>query len=107
MRWVRRFWDEESIWFYFELNETGQVTRQIEFQDPGGAAVAAAALGEWFHELEAGRIQEYGATFGGIADQPINLDEIDDYEPVSEETFERLWREAREHLSGGTLGRES
>jgi hypothetical protein len=97
-RWVRRYWDEEDIWFYFELNAEGWVLRQIEFLGPDGTPIAAAALREWFHELEAGRIQHYQARYGVVAEKPIEDDEITDYEPVSAADFERMWVTARDHL---------
>ena len=99
MRCVRRFWDEEGIWFYFEVDEEGWVTRHIELQGPERAPIAAASLSEWFTELDAGRIQQYQARFGVVADQPIPADEISDYEPVPADAFEQLWRTARSHLS--------
>ena len=71
VRWVRRFWDEEGIWFYFELDDDGWVTRHIELQGPDRTPIAAASLSEWFTELDAGRIQQYRARFGVVADQPI------------------------------------
>ncbi|MBM7053724.1 hypothetical protein [Streptomyces durocortorensis] len=40
MRWVRCFWDEEAISFHFELDTDGYVIRQVEFQEPGGEALA-------------------------------------------------------------------
>jgi hypothetical protein len=98
MRWVRRFWDEEGVWFYFELDDDGWVTRQIELQDPDRIPIAAASLSEWFTELDAGRIQQYQARFGGVADKPIPAEEIGDYEPVPADAFEELWQAARRHL---------
>ena len=107
MRWVRRFWDEEAIWFYFELDDEGRVTRQMEVQDPAKTPIAAASLSEWFTELEAGRIQQYQARFGVVADQPITEDEIDDYEAIAADAFEQLWREARSYLSNEAGGRSA
>lgn len=98
VRCVRRFWDEESIWFYFELDEEGWVTRQIELQGPDRTPIAAASSSEWFTELDAGRIQQYEARFGGVADKPIAAEEIDHYEPVAAGAFEQLWETARGHL---------
>lgn len=42
-RWVRCFWDEEAVWFYFELDADDYVIRQVEFQEPGSKALAAAS----------------------------------------------------------------
>ncbi len=42
--WVRCLWDEEDVWFYFELDADGYVIRQIELQEPGSKALAVASL---------------------------------------------------------------
>ncbi|MET0135621.1 MAG: hypothetical protein ABW215_18735 [Kibdelosporangium sp.] len=97
-RRVRRYWDEEDIWYYFELDAEGWVTRHIEVQQPDGTPLVAASLREWFRELEAGRIGQYLTRYGHLAEKPIEDDEIEDYEPVSEDDFERLWASARRHL---------
>jgi hypothetical protein len=80
VRCVRRFWDEEGIWFYFELDDDGWVTRQVELQGTARTPIAAASLSEWFTGLNAGRLQRYQARFGVVAEQPIPADEIDHYE---------------------------
>ena len=98
MRWVRRFWGEEGIWFYFELDEQGWVTRQIELQGRDRIPIAAASSSEWLTEQQAGRIQQYLTRFGGVADKPIPPDEINDYEPLPEDAFEQVWQAARRHL---------
>ena len=98
MRWVRRHWGEEDIWFYFELNAEGWVTRQVELQGPNRVPIAAASLSEWFRELDAGGIQQYQARFGGVADKPITVDQLEDYEAIPVAAFEQLWREARTSL---------
>jgi len=98
MRWVRRFWDGEGIWFCFELDQDGWVTRQIELQGPDMTPIAAASLSEWFTELDAGRIQRYQARFSVVAEQPVTADEIDDREPVPAGASEQLWQTARSHL---------
>jgi hypothetical protein len=36
--WVRCFWGEEDVWFYFELDADGYVIRQVELQEPGSKA---------------------------------------------------------------------
>jgi hypothetical protein len=99
VRCVRRFWDEEGIWFYLEIDDDGWVTRHIELQGPDRTPIAAASLSEWFTELDAGRIQQYQAQFGFVTDQPIPTDEIDHYEAVPADAFERVWQAARSHLT--------
>jgi hypothetical protein len=41
--------------------------------------------------------------FGVVAERPITVDEINDYEAIRSEDFERRWREARTCL-GDTTG---
>jgi hypothetical protein len=80
------------------------VTRHIEFQGPQKTPIAAASLSEWFTELVAGRIQQYQARFGVVAEKPVAADEIDDYEAVPVDVFERLWQEARSYLGDEGAG---
>lgn len=98
MRWVRRYGDEEDRWYYFEVNDKGWVTRQVEVMAGMGAPVTAASMTEWFQELAAGRIRAYEEQFGATADRPIGPDELDACEPVEPSAFEELWRRARRHL---------
>ena len=44
--WTRCYWDEEAIWFYFEVDADGSVTRQIELQGSALTPIAAASLDE-------------------------------------------------------------
>lgn len=71
---------------------------------PAGWRIAAAALSEWFTELEAGRIQQYQARFGVLADKPVTVDEIDDYEAMPADVFEHLWQQARSYLGDEEAG---
>ena len=105
MRWVRRWWDEEDIWFYFEFDDEGWVTRHIELQGPQKTPIAAASLSEWFTGLGAGRIQQYQARFGVVAEKPVTVYEIDDYEAIPAEVFEQLWQQARGYLGEEAGGR--
>jgi hypothetical protein len=98
VRWVRRYWAEEDRWCYFEVNDKGWVTRQVEVTARTRVPVVAASMTEWFQELVAGRIRAYEEQFGGTADQPIGPDELDAYEPVEAGAFEEVWRQARRHL---------
>lgn len=106
VRWVRRYWAEEDRWFYFEVNDKGWVTRQVEVTAETQVAVTAASMTEWFQELAAGRIRAYEEQFGGTADQPIGPAELDAYEPVDAAAFEELWRRARRHLGDPVYRRD-
>jgi hypothetical protein len=96
--WFRCYWDEEDTWFYFEVDADGWVTRQVELLGPQQEPTAAASLEEWQQELAAGRIQQYRARYGGLADQPVTEWEGHDPQPLSAAEFERVWDDARRHL---------
>ncbi|MEU8176237.1 hypothetical protein AB0C14_25450 [Microbispora hainanensis] len=44
-RWFRAYWGEKDIWFYFEVDADGWVTRQIELRGPDGVPIAAEPCG--------------------------------------------------------------
>jgi len=98
LRWVRRYWDEEDIWLYFELDPDGWAQRQVELQGADQTPCTAASLTEWSRELDAGRIQQYQSTYGALADQPIGTEDLSEYQPVDPAEFERTWRAARHEL---------
>lgn len=62
--------DEEDVTFYWEVGDDGWITRHVELAGPDQIPRAAASLTEWMRELEAGRIQQYRAKYGFLADQP-------------------------------------
>jgi hypothetical protein len=97
-RWLRCFWDEESVWFYFELDADGYVIRQIELAEPGGNVLAAASLDEWRQARSADRSAEYEKTYGSTAEPPIG--EWEGYEPhwLSAVQFEAVWSRARQRI---------
>lgn len=99
VRYLRRYWDEEDIWFFFELDPDGWVTRQIEFQGPGRTPIAAASLDEWTSEHDAGRASDYEAKYGVVAEKPITAAEVQDYLEISPQEFERAWTTARRALT--------
>lgn len=97
-RWVRCFWDEESIWFYFELDAETVVTRQVEVQQPGGGILATASLTEWQEAQTAGRLAEYEAAYGLTAELPFSEWEGHDPKWLSVEEFETVWTSARQRI---------
>jgi hypothetical protein len=70
-RWVRSHWDEEDVTFIWEVGDDGWVTRGVELIGPELTPQAAAALDEWMRALEAGRVQQYQATYGQLVEAPI------------------------------------
>ncbi len=94
-RWVRSYWAEGDVTYYFEVGEDAWVTRQVELEGDGQHVVAAADLAEWQAALAAGRVHEYQARFGVLAENPTT--EWGDWPQVdlTKEEFEQVWRSAR------------
>ena len=104
-RWLRCFWDEESVWFYFELDTNGFVIRQVELAEPSGTVLAAASLAEWREACVDGRSAEYQQTYGMTAELAIS--EWDGHDPqwLSDEDFEEVWSAAPGRIRDGAPGR--
>lgn len=96
--WVRCFWDEEDVWFYFELDADGYVIRQVELQEPGNRALTAASLAEWQEAQGDGRSAEYESVYGLTAEPPISEWEGHDPQPLPADEFEIVWSTARGEL---------
>jgi hypothetical protein len=97
-QWIRCYWHEEDVWFYFEVDTDGWMTRQVELSGPQQEPTTAASLAEWQRELAAGRIGQYQARYGALADQPVTEWEGHAPQPVSAAEFEQVWDQARRHL---------
>ncbi|MEU3408827.1 hypothetical protein ABZ766_33440 [Streptomyces sp. NPDC006670] len=79
--WMQCFWDEEAIWFYFEVDAEGWVIRQVELQGlPGPRQVLKRSRGGQVAQMIAGiphgaegqlvvvgenRVGELGNVFAG------------------------------------------
>jgi hypothetical protein len=101
-RWIRSYWDEEDVTFYWEVADDGWVTRHVELVGAELIPRAAASLDEWMRELEAGRIQEYQGRYGCLADQPVTEWDPDfPHEALTREQYETVWVTARRFLEQG------
>ena len=101
MRWLRSYWDEEEITYYFEADEDGWVLRQVELEGSERLPRAAAALAEWPDADADGlpAVRAYEASYGGLADQPITSWDPDfPHEEITAEVFEDIWSMARAAL---------
>jgi hypothetical protein len=96
-RWIRSYWDEEDITFFWEVGDDGWITRHVELAGPDERPQAATSLVEWMSELDAGRIQEYQATYGVLADQPIE-DWNFPHEDLTHDEYEVIWVRARQAM---------
>ncbi|MCG5213078.1 hypothetical protein [Streptosporangium sp. KLBMP 9127] len=99
MKWLRCYWDEEDIWFYFELDPDGQVIRQVALQESERTPLNAAALDEWQRAEEIGRLAEYEAEYGLTAELPFQQWEGHDPEWLSADEFEGVWTTARQQIT--------
>ncbi|MEW2632866.1 hypothetical protein AB0903_14715 [Streptomyces sp. NPDC048389] len=99
MTWIRCYWDEEDVWFYFEVDDAGQVTRQIELQGPRQTPVAAASLAEWLGAQATGQLADYESEFGLTAQIPISEWEGHSPEALTATAFEHAWAAARQTIA--------
>ncbi|MFB6980294.1 hypothetical protein [Streptomyces scopuliridis] len=93
--WMRCYWDEEAVWFYFEVDAEGWVTRQIELEGPALTATAVASFDEWQQAHAAGQPAEYDSRFGITAELPVSEWEGQDPEQLTSEEFEEVRGPAR------------
>jgi len=89
MRYFKRFWDEPRAgengawgcsWWYFEADDAGLVSRQIEVYNHG----PTLRYDESRHNDE----------FGGLTDQPVDLREFAGFE-IPQAEFERVWADSQ------------
>ncbi|GGT22181.1 MULTISPECIES: hypothetical protein [Streptomyces] len=94
-QWFRCYWDEEDMWFCFEVDSDGWVTRQVELRGPHEEPVAAASLAEWEAALADGTLEAYESVFGATAEVPVQ--EWDGHDPhdLGVDEFEAIWLAAR------------
>jgi hypothetical protein len=103
VRWLRSYWDEEDVTYYFEEDEDGWVLRQVELRGPDKTPAVAAAVAEWPDANLDGlaAVQAYEAKYGALADQPrTEWDEGFPHVEIDRTEFETVWRHARTHLDG-------
>ncbi|MFD3776382.1 hypothetical protein [Streptomyces sp. NPDC058612] len=98
---MRCYWDEEDVCFYFEVDDEGWVTRQIELEGPALTPIAAASLAEWQRARDAGRLDEYDNRFGITAELPVSEWEGHDPEELTLDEFEEVWDSARRQIAVG------
>lgn len=97
---MRCYWDEEAIWFYFEVDGDDWVTRQIELQGSELTPIAAASLDEWQCAQQAGDLAEYERKFGVTAGLPVSQWEGYEADQVTSREFEDVWDAARREIAG-------
>lgn len=90
---------EEDVWFLFEVDTEGRVTRQIELEGPGLTPIAAASLVEWQRACAAGRLGDYDNRFGLTAELPVPEWEGHDPQPLTRDEFEEVREAARRRIA--------
>lgn len=103
--WFRAYWDEDDVWFYFELDDDGFVQRQVELEGPKREANAACSLQEWEDALRADTVDEYHETYGMPQEWSIRSSDDYDLKPSTEADFESVWRYARRACEAGSRSR--
>jgi hypothetical protein len=101
VRWLRSYWDEEDVLFFFEADVDGWVLRQVELRGSDRTPAVAAALAEWPDANRDGiqAVQAYEAKYGALADQPISdWDRGFPHVEIDRPEFEEVWNRARAHL---------
>ena len=101
VRWLRSYWDEEDVTYFFEADEDGWVLRQIELRGPDKTPAVASALSEWTNADRdgLGAVQAYEATYGALADKPITeWDAGFPHVEIGQPEFGDTWERARAYL---------
>lgn len=85
MRYFKRRWDESrgdqfdawgQSWWFFETDDQGNVTRQMEAYEQGRTL-----------RYNAGHIED---QYGGLSEEPLNLNEFRTFE-ITRAEFESAW----------------
>ncbi|TYK47028.1 hypothetical protein [Actinomadura decatromicini] len=98
MQWFRSYWDEEDIWFYFEVGADDWVIRQVELRGIDRTPIAAASLAESLQARDGGTYAAYAAAYGETAGLPVSQWEGHDVMPLTRDEFEDIWTTARQIL---------
>lgn len=100
--WIRAYDEDQDLWQYFEGDEEGRVTRQVDLLGEDGTPVAAASLEEVLRFQERSDITvmiRYRQRYGAIAEGRITGREGPGHAgEISAEEFERVWLDARRTL---------
>lgn len=100
--WIRAYDEDQDLWQYFEGDEEGWVTRQVDLRGGDGTAVTAASLEEVLRFQERSDIaamSRYQQRYGVIAEGRLTAWEgAPRAGRISAEEFERVWLDARRTL---------
>lgn len=98
----RAYYQPEDRWLYFEADDEGTVTRQIETSAVDGKALMASSLADVLELRDLGawdELQAYERRYGVVAEVPVSywLDRPQAVN-VTPDEFELVWATARARL---------
>ncbi len=106
LRWMRFYFDEDDVWYYFEVGPDGDVHRQVEVQGATGVPITAASWDELAPLADVAAVQTYEATYGMLAQVPIEPDILASLDTITLTEFEQHWSSARRHLEQASPPRQ-
>ncbi|UGQ14739.1 hypothetical protein LO772_14865 [Yinghuangia sp. ASG 101] len=102
--WFRTFYEDEELWLYFEADDEGWATRQVEVREADAQPVTAASLEEVLYlrdHADLAAMGRYERQFGVLAEGSLDGWQAQPRAAgISAEEFERLWARARQALGG-------
>lgn len=100
--WIRVYDEDQDLWQYFEGDEEGWVTRQVNLQGRDGTPVTAASLDEvlrFQERSDTDAVGRYQQRYGVIAEGRLaGRERAGRVGEISAEEFERVWLDARRAL---------
>ena len=93
-RWVKAYWSEEDVTFYWEVDGEGWVLRSAEFAGAERRPQAAATLEETLRERDGGDLHQYEARFGVVPETPLREWDFP-HDVITPQEFEEAWKKAR------------
>jgi hypothetical protein len=98
------YYEDEVLWLYFEAGADGWASRQVELRAGDLSPVTAASLDEVLHlrdHADLAAMQRYERQFGVLSEGSLEgWQEQPRAEEITQDEFERVWREARAELTG-------
>jgi hypothetical protein len=101
VRWLKAHWDDDDAWYYFEVDEDGWASRQVELRGPARTPMTAASLAELPDARIDGidAVRNYESKYGAPSEAPIgDFDEGFAPTEITRSEFDEVWTQARSHL---------
>lgn len=104
-KYVRSYWGDEDVTFFWEVAADGWITRSVELVGPERSVRAAASLAEVTSVRDTDgmtAVQAYERRYGVAPEKPVTGWDFP-HDVISSNEFERVWSEARKALAGPGL----